>query len=138
MIRCVIMLPNYWWPYPFLIHKPTKILRHESSGNHAITLIWRRNMRSDVCSFKVASCDLGKSCEQRTLGRFCFFKVTNCDHEQRAASASFKKRKDRKRNHPFASHGMMDGFTIRGLLCFLFVVQGRSTELHFSSRCQCL
>ena len=77
-------------------------------------------MRSDVCSFKVASCDLGKSCEQRTLGRFCFFKVTNCDHEQRAASASFRKRKNRKRNHPFACHGMTDGFTIRGILCFLF------------------
>lgn len=31
------MLPNYWWSYPFLIHKPTKILRPESSGNHVIT-----------------------------------------------------------------------------------------------------
>ena len=27
---------------PFPIHKPTKILRPESSGNHVITLIWRR------------------------------------------------------------------------------------------------
>ena len=36
------MLPKLLVVTPFPIHKPTKILRHESSGNHAITLIWRR------------------------------------------------------------------------------------------------
>jgi len=36
------MLPKLLVVTPFPIHKPTKFLRHESSGNHAITLIWRR------------------------------------------------------------------------------------------------
>ena len=36
------MLPKRLVLTPSLIHKPIKILRHESSGNHAITSIWRR------------------------------------------------------------------------------------------------
>ena len=36
------MLPKLLVVTPFPIHKPTKILRPESSGNHVITSIWRR------------------------------------------------------------------------------------------------
>ena len=38
------MLPKRLVDTSFLIHKPIKILRHESSGKHANTLIWRRIM----------------------------------------------------------------------------------------------
>ena len=36
------MLPKLLVVTPFLIHKPIIILRPEPSGNHVITLIWRR------------------------------------------------------------------------------------------------
>ena len=38
------MLPKLLVVTPFPIHKPTKILRRESSGNHVIKLKWRRIM----------------------------------------------------------------------------------------------